>query len=250
MFAAASGRSTLSPSDSAFALLQREIAGCHKCPRLVQHRQEIAEKKRRAYANQTYWGKPVDSFGDPQARLMIVGLAPGAHGANRTGRMFTGDRSGDFLYRALYETGFANQPGSISRNDGLELRDCFITAAARCAPPGNRPSPDEIETCRGYLHREIQLLDRVEVVVVLGRIALDAYRAVLGLRPLSFSHGLVHPLLPALITSYHPSQQNTQTGRLTAPMLRMVFEKARRILEGNARTGADAAVDVGQPERA
>lgn len=209
-------------------LLQDEIASCHKCPRLVAHCQEIARVKRRAYRDQEYWGRPVPSFGDPKAALLIVGLAPGAHGANRTGRMFTGDRSGDFLYRALYETGFANQPESVSSTDGLKLTNCYITAPVHCAPPDNKPTREEIETCREYLRRELVLLKNVRVVVVLGRIALDAYRAIRELPRLDFAHGLVHDLDPTLICSYHPSQQNTQTGRLTAEMLRQVFEEARR----------------------
>lgn len=209
-------------------LLQDEIASCRKCPRLVAHCQEIARVKRRAYRDQEYWGRPVPSFGDPKAALLIVGLAPGAHGANRTGRMFTGDRSGDFLYRALYETGFANQPESVSSTDGLKLTNCYITAPVHCAPPDNKPTREEIEICSDYLRRELVLLKNVRVVVVLGRIALDAYRAIRQLPRLDFAHGLVHDLNPTLICSYHPSQQNTQTGRLTAEMLRQVFEEAQR----------------------
>lgn len=209
-------------------LLQDEIASCRKCPRLVAHCQEIARVKRRAYRDQEYWGRPVPSFGDPKAALLIVGLAPGAHGANRTGRMFTGDRSGDFLYRALYETGFANQPESVSSTDGLKLTNCYITAPVHCAPPDNKPTREEIEICSDYLRRELVLLKNVRAVVVLGRIALDAYRAIRQLPRLDFAHGLVHDLNPTLICSYHPSQQNTQTGRLTAEMLRQVFEEARR----------------------
>lgn len=209
-------------------LLQDEIASCRKCPRLVAHCQEIARVKRRAYRDQEYWGRPVPSFGDPKAALLIVGLAPGAHGANRTGRMFTGDRSGDFLYRALYETGFANQPESVSSTDGLKLTNCYITAPVHCAPPDNKPTREEIEICSDYLRRELVLLKNVRVVVVLGRIALDAYRAIRQLSRLDFAHGLVHDLNPTLICSYHPSQQNTQTGRLTAEMLRQVFEEAQR----------------------
>ncbi len=208
-------------------LLQNEIVSCRKCPRLIAHCQEIAKVKRRAYRDQEYWGKPVPGFGDPDAELLIVGLAPGAHGANRTGRMFTGDRSGEYLYRALYETGFANQPTSISRDDGLELLNCYITAPVHCAPPDNKPTREEIATCIDYLRREIPLLKNLRVVVVLGRIALDAYRTVQQLPRLGFGHGLVHDQLnPPVICSYHPSQQNTQTGRLTAEMLRNVFELA------------------------
>ncbi len=214
-------------------LLNDEIVRCRLCPRLVEHREEIARVKRRAYRDQEYWGKPVPSFGDPAARLLVVGLAPGAHGANRTGRMFTGDRSGDFLYRALYETGFASQPESTHRGDGLTLTDCFISAPVHCAPPGNKPEREEIATCSSYLRRELPLLKNLKAVVVLGRIALDGYRGVAGLPVLPFGHGLVHALKPVLICSYHPSQQNTQTGRLTAEMLHAVFATARRIIECN-----------------
>jgi uracil-DNA glycosylase len=212
-------------------ILQRQIVDCRRCPRLVEHRETVARIKRRAYRDQHYWGRPVPSFGDPKARLLIIGLAPGAHGANRTGRMFTGDRSGDFLYRALYEAGFASQPSSEHRDDGLTLRDCYITAPVHCAPPDNQPTKDEIATCIGYLEREIALLKQVRVVVVLGRIALESYRAVRGLPRLDFAHGLVHETDPLLICSYHPSQQNTQTGRLTARMLLDVFERAGSVLD-------------------
>ncbi|MCX6593035.1 MAG: uracil-DNA glycosylase [Acidobacteria bacterium] len=215
-------------------LLNDEIVRCRLCPRLVEHREEIARVKRKAYRDQDYWGRPVPSFGDPAARLLVVGLAPGAHGANRTGRMFTGDRSGDFLYRALYETGFASQPESAHSGDGLRLTDCYISAPVHCAPPDNKPTREEIATCSGYLRRELPMLKNLKAVVVLGRIALDGYRAVAGLPVLPFGHGLVHPLKPALICSYHPSQQNTQTGRLTAEMLRDVFASARRIINTNS----------------
>ncbi len=190
----------------------------------------MAQLKRRAYRDQEYWGRPVPGFGDPEARLLIVGLAPGAHGANRTGRMFTGDSSGEFLYRALYETGFANQPESISRDDGLKLQGCWIAAAARCAPPDNKPAIDELENCRPYLAREVALLKHVRVVVALGRIGFDAYRKVRGLPVLAFGHHQVYETDPILIASYHPSQQNTQTGRLTAEMFRAVFERARQLI--------------------
>lgn len=214
-------------------LLQNEIVSCRKCPRLIAHCEEIARVKRRAYRDQEYWGKPVPGFGDPEAELLIVGLAPGAHGANRTGRMFTGDRSGEYLYRALYETGFANQPTSVSRDDGLQLLNCYITAPVHCAPPDNKPSREEIATCSDYLRREIPMLRNLRVVVVLGRIALDAYRSVMQLPRMDFGHGMVHgQLTPPVICSYHPSQQNTQTGRLTAEMLRSVFEEARRHTSG------------------
>jgi uracil-DNA glycosylase family 4 len=224
----------------ALRLLQQEVTTCRRCPRLVQHCRRVAAVKRRAYRDWEYWGLPVPSFGDPRARLLIVGLAPAAHGANRTGRMFTGDRSGDFLYQALYETGFASQPGSISRDDGLQLRDAYVTAAVRCAPPDNKPSPEEIRNCREYLDRELELLPDLRVVVALGRVAFDAYLSVLlerGLIPrrsaFRFGHGQEHqtgPGQPLLIGSYHPSQQNTSTGRLTRDMLHQVFLRARQHL--------------------
>jgi uracil-DNA glycosylase len=217
--------------------LQQEIVACDRCPRLRQHCARMAEVKRRAYQDQTYWGRPVPSFGDPRARVLVLGLAPGAHGANRTGRMFTGDRSGDFLYRALYETGFASQPTSEHASDGLKLNDLWITASAHCAPPDNKPAREEIRACRAWLEREIALLPRVQVVVALGRIAFDNYLDVLIARgtvssrsAYLFSHGAVHRLRPALIASYHPSQQNTSTGKLTREMLRSVFAQARALI--------------------
>jgi uracil-DNA glycosylase family 4 len=224
----------------ALRLLQQEVTTCRRCPRLVQHCRRVAAVKRRAYRDWEYWGRPVPSFGDPAARLLIVGLAPAAHGANRTGRMFTGDRSGEFLYRVLWEAGFASQPASVSRDDGLELHDAYITAAVRCAPPGNRPSPGEIRNCGEYLKRELDLLPNLRVVVALGRVAFDAYLSVLLDRGLirrrsafRFGHDREHdigPRQPLLISSYHPSQQNTSTGRLTHAMLRQVFLRARRRL--------------------
>lgn len=222
-----------------------DVVACRRCPRLAAYVRDVGERKRRAYRDQPYWARPVPGFGDPNARLLIVGLAPGAHGANRTGRMFTGDRSGDFLYRALYETGFANQPTSVSSTDGLALRDCYITAAARCAPPDNKPSREELATCRTFLEREFAALDQVKVVVALGKIALDAYRSARGLGALAFGHCVEHALEPAVIASYHPSQQNTQTGRLTAGMLREVFERARNIIEGYARGGRPSFARLG-----
>lgn len=195
--------------------------------------------KRRAYLNWDYWGKPVPGFGDPNARVLLVGLAPGAHGSNRTGRMFTGDASGDFLYRALYETGFASQAESRSSEDGLELRGAYITASGRCAPPDNKPLPIELARCRPYLERELDLLKQVRVVVALGGVALRTYLTILrdrgaikSLAAFPFGHNRIYrpsPQLPVLIASYHPSQQNTSTGKLTAAMLREVFERAREL---------------------
>ena len=223
----------------ALRILNRQVTACELCPRLRRYGREVARVKRRAYLDWEYWGKPVPGFGDPDARVLLVGLAPGAHGANRTGRMFTGDSSGDFLYRALYETGFASQAESRSRDDGLELRGAYIAAAARCAPPDNKPLPEELARCRPYLERELDLLKQVRVVVALGGVALRTYLGILrdrgaikSLAAFPFGHNRVHrpgPGLPVLIASYHPSQQNTSTGKLTAAMLREVFEHAREL---------------------
>jgi uracil-DNA glycosylase family 4 len=225
--------------DQKLEVLNRRIIGCAICPRLLEYRQMVAEIKRKAYRNQTYWGRPVPGFGDPQARLVLIGLAPGAHGANRTGRMFTGDRSGDFLYRVMYETGFASQPESVSADDGLKLIDAYISAPVRCAPPDNKPLTEEVRNCRPYLERELELLPNIKVVIALGRLAFDTYLRILKDEgriarhsAFLFGHDVEHTLgpgLPALISSYHPSQQNTQTGKLTAPMFRSVFERARRL---------------------
>ena len=209
-------------------ILHNEIVGCTACPRLVEHCRNVAVIKRRAYRDQEYWGRPVPGFGDPEASLLIVGLAPGAHGANRTGRMFTGDRSGDFLFAALYACGFANQPNCIDRNDGLELIDAYITGAGRCAPPDNKPLPEELDRCRPFLIREIELLKNIKIVVCLGRIALDAYAKSAGLKVRDFGHGLWIDAPVPILCSYHPSQQNTQTGRLTMPMLEDIFRQARK----------------------
>jgi len=221
-------------------ILESEIISCCKCPRLVRYREQIARTKRRAYRDWTYWGRPVPGFGDPKARLAIIGLAPAAHGANRTGRMFTGDRSGDFLYKALYHAGFANQPQSNRANDGLSLTDAFISAAIRCAPPANKPLPREILNCFPYLERELALI-RPRAILALGAIALNTYLDLLKRRGLiasraayRFAHGASFVLpgdLPRLFASYHPSQQNTQTGRLTPAMFTMVLRKIRRFLE-------------------
>jgi uracil-DNA glycosylase family 4 len=213
--------------------IQQQIVDCEACPRLREHCRHIAEVKRRAYREETYWGRPVPSFGDPKARLVIIGLAPGAHGANRTGRVFTGDRSGDFLYQALYNAGFANQPTSVHKDDGLQLRDAWITCPVHCAPPDNKPTPEEIRTCQPYLEQELKLLKRARVIVALGRIAFDTYLTITGARKAAyaFGHGAFFPGKPALLCSYHPSQQNTQTGRLTQEMLTAVFLRGRRELE-------------------
>ena len=218
--------------------LAEEVAACERCPRLRRHCREVAERKRRAYAGETYWGRPVPGFGDPGARMLLVGLAPGAHGANRTGRIFTGDSSGDFLFAALHRLGLASQPGSRSRDDGLTLAGVFITAVARCAPPGNRPTPEEVARCRPFLIRELELLPGIEVIVALGGIAWAGIRPVLErcaagaiARQPRFGHGArwePRPDLPPVRGIYHPSRQNTQTGRLTAEMFDAALRDAWR----------------------
>ena len=222
----------------ALARLQREIVACRACSRLVAHRERIAREKRRQFRDWDYWGRPLPGFGDPAARVVLVGLAPAAHGGNRTGRMFTGDRSGDWLFAALHRAGFANQSESVDRDDGLRLRDAYITATVRCAPPDNTPTPAEIERCRDYLVRELGLLPNLRVVIALGRIAMNGYLAarVVAGQPVPrprprFAHAAAHPLGDVvLVTSYHPSQQNTLTGRLTRPMFDRVFALARQLL--------------------
>jgi uracil-DNA glycosylase family 4 len=218
--------------------LQTEVVTCRLCPRLVRWREQVARDKVKRFADQDYWGKPNPSFGDPQARLLLVGLAPAAHGGNRTGRMFTGDESGNWLYRALYKAGFANQPTSVHRNDGLKLTDCYITATCRCAPPQNKLLPKEISNCRPYLLKEIELLKNVCVIVGLGRVgfgaALSAYRELgkieFAAKP-AFSHCAAYRFgRLTFIASYHPSQQNTFTGKLTEAMLDEVFTSARKFL--------------------
>ena len=224
---------------STLQALQTAIVSCTRCPRLVTHREATARTKRRMYMDWEYWGRPLPSFGDPTARLLIVGLAPAAHGGNRTGRMFTGDRSGDLLYRTLYELGFATSPHSRARDDGLRLRDAYITAALRCAPPGNKPLRQELADCQPYMLQELALLTEVSVVVALGKIAFDACLRAFqerGLRLPSprprFGHGATFSLADGvrLIACYHPSQQNTQTGRLTPEMFQQVFRTARDLL--------------------
>ncbi|HEX9114898.1 MAG TPA: uracil-DNA glycosylase [Anaerolineae bacterium] len=222
----------------AWRALEAAITHCSLCPRLVAWREQVATVKRRAYRDDIYWGRGVPGFGDPHGRILIVGLAPAAHGANRTGRMFTGDSSGDFLYGSLYRAGFANLPISQRRDDGLVLTDVLISAVCRCAPPDNKPAPGEIATCLPYLAQEIALMENLQIIVALGRIAFDGllnlYRAPDRSRPrLAFGHGLVQRLgegRPWLITSYHPSRQNTQTGRLTPTMFDLVWAEARRLL--------------------
>lgn len=220
--------------------LNREVVACRKCPRLVRYREAVAREKRLAFREWDYWGKPVPGFGDPHARLLILGLAPAAHGANRTGRMFTGDRSGDFLYAALYRAGFANQPLSKHRDDGLALHDAYISAALRCAPPANKPLPAELANCRPYFERELEII-QPRAILALGGIAMRAYLGLLKDRGViksaaayRFAHGASYALPggpPRLFASYHPSQQNTFTGKLTPAMLARVLRDIRRFLE-------------------
>jgi uracil-DNA glycosylase family 4 len=228
-----------SESLSSMAQLQERIVACTLCPRLVTYLQQVAVQKVRRFRQESYWCKPVPSFGDPHARLLVLGLAPAAHGGNRTGRTFTGDRSGEWLYGALHAHGFASQPMSTQRDDGLRLHDCFITQVLHCAPPANKPARQEIDNCQPYFLAELQLLTNVQVIVPLGKIAFDAYlRACKHLRiPLPvprphFGHGQLCRLPNGLtlLPSYHPSQQNTSTGRLTRTMLDQIFATARRIL--------------------
>jgi len=243
--------------DKARALeeLNAWVVACRKCPRLVAYRERVAREKRAAFRDFEYWGRPLPGFGDPLARLLIVGLAPAAHGGNRTGRMFTGDRSGDWLYRALHDTGFANRPTAVSRDDGLVLGDCRITASVRCAPPGNRPTRQEFANCQPYLEREIKILeDQLRVVIVLGRVAMDtflrAWRATGHALPVPrprFRHGGSWNLPPiTLLASYHPSQRNTQTGLLSRRMFGGVFRRARRQLDRYEPSWAGKA-DYGTP---
>lgn len=214
--------------------LNQEIVSCRLCPRLVAWREQVAREKRKAYKDQEYWGKPVPGFGDPHARVLVVGLAPGAHGSNRTGRQFTGDASGDFLYSALHRAGFANQPHSSARGDGLELRDMYITASGRCAPPGNKPTSEELDNCQPFLAREIQII-QPKVIVVLGRIAFERVARIYSARSngWKFAHGACYQLPTAnwLLCSYHPSQQNTSTKKLTVAMFDEIWKKAKTLLK-------------------
>ena len=227
--------------------LNREVIACTRCPRLVEYREKIAREKRRAYVDWEYWGKPVPGFGDPNARVLVLGLAPGAHGSNRTGRPFTGDASGKFMYPILYEAGFSNQPDATDRDDGLALRDLYITAAVRCAPPDNKPLPQELANCAPYLDREMDDLRRVRVVVALGRIGFEAYLNYLKRRgllssknPYPFHHGARYKMPDGkiLLASYHPSNQNTQTGKLTRPMFAEIFKDAARLADDNSSFGS------------
>jgi uracil-DNA glycosylase family 4 len=230
--------------EAALRVIEQEVCACRKCPRLVKYRGKVAREKRRAFREWDYWGRGVPGFGDPNARLFILGLAPAAHGANRTGRMFTGDRSGDFLYKALHKVGLANQPTSLNREDGLRMHGAYIAAAVRCAPPANKPLPREILSCRGYLRRELGIL-RPAAVLALGKIAWDAYLEILkkdgkiGSRAAyKFAHSAEAEIasgLPRLFGVYHPSQQNTQTGRVTEAMYAEVLEKIQKFLAESAR---------------
>ena len=213
--------------------LNAEIVACRKCPRLVAWREEVARLKRRAYRDQEYWGKPVPGFGDTEARLLIVGLAPGAHGSNRTGRAFTGDASGGFLYPALYRAGFANQPSAESRGDGLALNDAYIAAVARCVPPDNKPSPDELDNCQPYLEHDLRIL-KPKVIVCLGRVAFERILRIYSVRDAAFKfgHGTLYRLESGewILCSYHPSRQNTQTGKLSATMFDDIWKNAKQLL--------------------
>jgi uracil-DNA glycosylase family 4 len=224
---------------SALVVLNKEIIACTKCPRLVEYREQVGREKRRAYRDHDYWARPVPGFGDPHARLLLLGLAPGAHGSNRTGRPFTGDASGNFMYPILYKVGFASQPTAVHRDDGLKLIDCYITAAVRCAPPDNKPLPSELLNCSAYLDRELAILKNLRVVVALGKIGFDAYlnhlrrSGVLSSRTgITFGHAAHYEMSNGvmLLASYHPSNQNTATGKLTAAMFEDIFRLAKRTI--------------------
>ncbi len=227
-----------SAKKAALEALGKRVISCRRCSRLVGYISRVSRDKVRRYRDRCYWGRPLPGFGDPEARLLIIGLAPAAHGGNRTGRMFTGDSSGDWLIKALYETGFSNQPNSVSRDDGLNLKFAYITAAIRCAPPRNKPLAGEIRNCSEYLLEELRLLDKVEIVLTLGRVAFDTYRRYAYMYPRNsefkprFQHGGFHKLksMPTLVTSYHPSRQNTQTGKLSWEMWISIFKKTKEML--------------------
>ncbi len=217
------------PSVDSLVRLQSDVGDCRRCPRLVEWRETVAREKRASYRDDTYWGRGVPGFGDPAARILVLGLAPAAHGANRTGRVFTGDRSGDWLFRSMHHAGLASQPTSTRADDGLTLHDAWVTAAVKCAPPANKPLPEERAACRPFLQRELALLERVRVVVCLGAFAYEAACVEFGVRPRPRFGHLVEVPAPnglTLLCSFHPSQQNTFTGRLTEPMLDAVFERA------------------------
>jgi uracil-DNA glycosylase family 4 len=227
-------QATGSPARRSLLDLSAEVVACRACPRLVAWREQVARDRRAAFADQEYWGKPVPGFGDPAATLLLVGLAPAAHGGNRTGRIFTGDRSGDWLFGALYRAGYSNRPTSVAVGDGLSLEGAYITAVVRCAPPANKPTTDERDRCVPYLARELELLTRIRVVVALGQYAYQATAGLLGVRPRPrFGHGVEVATArgPVILCSYHPSQQNTFTGRLTLEMLDAILSRARE-LEG------------------
>jgi uracil-DNA glycosylase family 4 len=214
------------------ARLERDVVSCHACPRLVAWREQVAREKRAAYRDERYWGRPIPGFGDPDAGILVLGLAPAAHGANRTGRVFTGDRSGDWLFRAMFRAGLANQPVSMSVDDGLQLTGAWVTAAVKCAPPANKPLPDERDACAPFLQRELAALANVSVVVCLGQFGYQAACSLFGVRPRpTFGHGVevVVEGGPTLVCSFHPSQQNTFTGRLTEVMLDAVFARATEL---------------------
>jgi uracil-DNA glycosylase family 4 len=228
-------------------VLDAEVVACVRCPRLVAYRELIAREKRRAYRDHEYWGKPVPGFGDPRARVLVLGLAPGAHGSNRTGRPFTGDASGNFMYPVLHETGFALLPTAIARDDGQVLTGLYITAAARCAPPDNKPLPEELANCAPFLERELEGLKDLRVIVALGRIGFEAYlnymmrrKMIASKRPYEFRHGAEYALPDGrvLLASYHPSNQNTQTGKLTKEMFLKIFTRARELADAVAAGGA------------
>jgi uracil-DNA glycosylase family 4 len=238
-------------SDS-LALVQQEVADCRRCPRLVEWREEVARTGRASYAGQVYWGRGVPGFGSAQAALLLVGLAPAAHGANRTGRMFTGDRSGDWLFAALFKAGFASQPTSTAADDGLTLHDTYITATVHCAPPANKPTPDERTNCAPYLSRELALLTRATVVVALGQVAWNALANHYGMRPRPRFGHLAEAALPdgrRLLGSFHPSQQNTFTGKLTVPMFDAVFSRAAELIAEAQETESSQETDSSQETR-